>query len=218
MLRAGTWLGIGTAALLLFLSSVSADDVVVLSEDNFEKEVGQDRGALVEFYAPWYLRSYLSPLLTNVGRKWKIEIVCLCIILWLFLLFLFFVWGYLAESKILAILFIIIFFLGNQTVMIAFMRWSVTTTYLLTSLGWRSLFLFELGNLDLVEELIKLNKKLEKEKRLFILMNLDPFVNVMSWVCTIIWCEIRCWMSGSVVKIFHGNLVVDRDRLSLVGW
>ena len=40
------------AFVLLFLSA-SADDVVVLSEDNFEKEVGQDRGALVEFYAPW---------------------------------------------------------------------------------------------------------------------------------------------------------------------
>lgn len=40
------------ASSLLFLSA-SADDVVVLSEDNFEKEVGQDRGALVEFYAPW---------------------------------------------------------------------------------------------------------------------------------------------------------------------
>lgn len=38
----------------LLLSSAVADDVVVLSEDNFEKEVGQDRGALVEFYAPWY--------------------------------------------------------------------------------------------------------------------------------------------------------------------
>ncbi|KDP23408.1 hypothetical protein JCGZ_23241 [Jatropha curcas] len=42
-----------TVALLVFASSVFADDVVVLTEDNFEKEVGQDRGALVEFYAPW---------------------------------------------------------------------------------------------------------------------------------------------------------------------
>ena len=41
----------GTLALLL--SSTVADDVVVLTEDNFEEEVGQDRGALVEFYAPW---------------------------------------------------------------------------------------------------------------------------------------------------------------------
>jgi len=46
------WLAIGTLALLL-VSSAYADDVVVLTEDNFEKEVGQDRGALVEFYAPW---------------------------------------------------------------------------------------------------------------------------------------------------------------------
>ena len=42
---------IGTLALLLV--SAFADDVVVLTEENFENEVGQDRGALVEFYAPW---------------------------------------------------------------------------------------------------------------------------------------------------------------------
>lgn len=45
------WLALGTLSLL-FVSAL-ADDVVVLTEDNFEKEVGQDRGALVEFYAPW---------------------------------------------------------------------------------------------------------------------------------------------------------------------
>ncbi|KAM7276752.1 hypothetical protein ACFE04_018618 [Oxalis oulophora] len=37
----------------LLLTSALADDVVVLTEENFEKEVGQDKGALVEFYAPW---------------------------------------------------------------------------------------------------------------------------------------------------------------------
>lgn len=42
------------AALFLFSSSVVLADVVVLTQDNFEKEVGQDRAALVEFYAPWY--------------------------------------------------------------------------------------------------------------------------------------------------------------------
>ncbi|KAK9093112.1 hypothetical protein Syun_028023 [Stephania yunnanensis] len=43
---------------LLFASSVfaAAADVLVLTEDNFEKEVGQDRSALVEFYAPWKIR------------------------------------------------------------------------------------------------------------------------------------------------------------------
>lgn len=41
-----------TLALIFFVSSALAD-VVVLTEENFEKEVGQDRGALVEFYAPW---------------------------------------------------------------------------------------------------------------------------------------------------------------------
>lgn len=42
------------AMALAFLSTTaSADDVVALTEDTFEKEVGQDRGALIEFYAPW---------------------------------------------------------------------------------------------------------------------------------------------------------------------
>ena len=54
MLRSRALCAIGTLALL-FISSVCADDVVVLTESNFEKEVGQDRGSLVEFYAPWYI-------------------------------------------------------------------------------------------------------------------------------------------------------------------
>ncbi|XP_057493185.1 probable protein disulfide-isomerase A6 [Actinidia eriantha] len=43
------------AALAVFLLSpaFAATDVVVLTEDNFENEVGHDRGALVEFNAPW---------------------------------------------------------------------------------------------------------------------------------------------------------------------
>lgn len=49
------WRSIAFAAFAFALlsQSVFADDVVVLSEENFEKEVGQDKGALVEFYAPW---------------------------------------------------------------------------------------------------------------------------------------------------------------------
>lgn len=39
-----------TLALVLF-SSAFADDVVILTEENFDKEVGQDPDALVEFYA-----------------------------------------------------------------------------------------------------------------------------------------------------------------------
>ncbi|KAJ9557385.1 hypothetical protein OSB04_011999 [Centaurea solstitialis] len=39
--------------LALFLISSCVADVVVLTADNFENEVGKDRGALVEFYAPW---------------------------------------------------------------------------------------------------------------------------------------------------------------------
>ncbi|GFY94920.1 thioredoxin family protein [Actinidia rufa] len=46
-----------TVTLALFLLSLSAmaDDVVVLTEENFDKEIGQDRAALVEFYAPWWI-------------------------------------------------------------------------------------------------------------------------------------------------------------------
>lgn len=53
------WLALGALALV-FVSSVSADDVVVLTEANFDKEIGQDRSALVEFYAPWYAKISLS--------------------------------------------------------------------------------------------------------------------------------------------------------------
>ncbi|XP_059652325.1 protein disulfide-isomerase like 2-1-like [Cornus florida] len=52
MLRSAIWFGFVTLALF-FLSSAFAGDVVVLTEDSFENEVGKDRGALVEFYAPW---------------------------------------------------------------------------------------------------------------------------------------------------------------------
>lgn len=52
MLSSRIYIVFGTLALFILTSAYA--DVVVLTEDNFEKEVGQDRGALVEFYAPWY--------------------------------------------------------------------------------------------------------------------------------------------------------------------
>lgn len=60
-----------TLALFLF-SSALADDVVVLTEENFEKEVGQDRGALVEFYAPWCGHcKKLAPEYEKLGASFK---------------------------------------------------------------------------------------------------------------------------------------------------
>ncbi|XP_057549927.1 protein disulfide-isomerase like 2-1 [Amaranthus tricolor] len=61
---------IGTLALLLV--SAFADDVVVLTEENFENEVGQDRGALVEFYAPWCGHcKKLAPEYEKLGASFK---------------------------------------------------------------------------------------------------------------------------------------------------
>ena len=59
----------GALAVLLLAAAFAAapaaladgDDVVALTESTFEKEVGQDRGALVEFYAPWFASSPFSP-------------------------------------------------------------------------------------------------------------------------------------------------------------
>jgi len=47
-------LGIGAMTFVFLISTALANDVVVLTKDIFDKEVGKDRGALVEFYAPWY--------------------------------------------------------------------------------------------------------------------------------------------------------------------
>ncbi|KAK4775548.1 hypothetical protein SAY87_023509 [Trapa incisa] len=70
MAKSQIWCAIGTLALLL--ASAVADDVVVLSEENFEKEVGQDRGALVEFYAPWCGHcKKLAPEYEKLGMSFK---------------------------------------------------------------------------------------------------------------------------------------------------
>lgn len=46
-------LGVGAMVVSFLIAMASANDVVVLTEDSFDKEVGKDRDALVEFYAPW---------------------------------------------------------------------------------------------------------------------------------------------------------------------
>ncbi|XP_024963293.1 protein disulfide-isomerase like 2-1-like [Cynara cardunculus var. scolymus] len=60
------------ATLTLFFLSLAVADVVVLTEDSFEKEVGQDRGALVEFYAPWCGHcKKLAPEYEKLGASFK---------------------------------------------------------------------------------------------------------------------------------------------------
>ncbi|KAF8692541.1 hypothetical protein HU200_039647 [Digitaria exilis] len=69
-------------ALLLLLGAAAfsaaptaladGDDVVALTESTFEKEVGQDRGALVEFYAPWCGHcKKLAPEYEKLGASFK---------------------------------------------------------------------------------------------------------------------------------------------------
>lgn len=63
----------GFATLALFvITSALADEVVVLTDQNFEKEVGQDRAALVEFYAPWCGHcKKLAPEFEKLGTSFK---------------------------------------------------------------------------------------------------------------------------------------------------
>lgn len=59
--RSQIWFALGAVNLALLFAYAFADgDVFVLTEANFEKEVGQDRAALVEFYAPWYSFFFFS--------------------------------------------------------------------------------------------------------------------------------------------------------------
>mgnify|MGYP002775967986 CR=1 FL=1 len=37
-----------------FFAIASAEDVLALTDDTFEEEIGKEKDALVEFYAPWY--------------------------------------------------------------------------------------------------------------------------------------------------------------------
>ncbi|GJN35989.1 hypothetical protein PR202_gb24811 [Eleusine coracana subsp. coracana] len=64
-------------ALLLLLAAAvaapaAADEVVALTASDFEKHVGQDRGALVEFYAPWCGHcKKLAPEYEKLGESFK---------------------------------------------------------------------------------------------------------------------------------------------------
>ncbi|KAL5700949.1 protein disulfide-isomerase [Ranunculus cassubicifolius] len=70
MANSQIWLVFATLALLI--ASSLADDVVILTEENFDKEVGQDRSALVEFYAPWCGHcKKLAPEYEKLGSSFK---------------------------------------------------------------------------------------------------------------------------------------------------
>ncbi|KAI3991257.1 hypothetical protein MKX01_022478 [Papaver californicum] len=71
MEKSQIWFCIGFLGLLLS-SAVTADDVVILTDENFEKQIGQDRGALVEFYAPWCGHcKKLAPEYEKLGGNFK---------------------------------------------------------------------------------------------------------------------------------------------------
>ena len=49
-----------------FFSIASAEDVVALTDDTFEEEIGKEKDALVEIYAPWY-NSSSSPSTLSIS-------------------------------------------------------------------------------------------------------------------------------------------------------
>jgi hypothetical protein len=73
MTRSQIWITLAIT-LALFAAPAIADDVVELTPENFDKEVGKDRSALVEFFAPWFVSLNCSILL-NIHR---IKLICSC--------------------------------------------------------------------------------------------------------------------------------------------
>ncbi|KAH9306170.1 hypothetical protein KI387_010574, partial [Taxus chinensis] len=65
------WILAGLAFAFLIVA-VRSDDVVALTPDTFENEVGKDKGALVEFYAPWCGHcKKLAPEYEKLGASFK---------------------------------------------------------------------------------------------------------------------------------------------------
>jgi hypothetical protein len=73
MTRSQIWISLAIT-LALFAAPAVADDVVELTPENFDKEVGKDRGALVEFFAPWFVfLNYTISLTIH-----RIKLICSC--------------------------------------------------------------------------------------------------------------------------------------------
>uniref|UniRef100_A0A0C9S5Z6 protein disulfide-isomerase n=1 Tax=Wollemia nobilis TaxID=56998 RepID=A0A0C9S5Z6_9CONI len=71
MMRAWVFAGLAFAFAFLF-AGVRSDDVTALTADTFENEVGKDKGALVEFYAPWCGHcKKLAPEYEKLGASFK---------------------------------------------------------------------------------------------------------------------------------------------------
>jgi hypothetical protein len=59
MTRSQIWITLAAITLAFFAAPAIADDVLDLTPDNFDNEVGKDRGALIEFFAPWFFSFFL---------------------------------------------------------------------------------------------------------------------------------------------------------------
>lgn len=72
MTRSQIWITLAAITLAFFAAPAIADEVLDLTPDNFDNEVGKDRGALIEFFAPWCGHcKKLAPEYEKLGSSFK---------------------------------------------------------------------------------------------------------------------------------------------------